>query len=78
MNASQATNVKEVYVTDVAVTLTEQTQNADPQTNKYQQETKALLNVAPRNVFNAYLLARWDETNRVQPMPLSLYNNLLQ
>ena len=73
----QKTNVKEVYVTDVAVTLTEQTQNVDPQTNLYQKETKALLNVSPRNVFNAYLLARGDETNRVQPMPLILYNNLL-
>ncbi len=73
----QKTNVKQVYVTDVAVTLTEQTQNVDPQTNAYQKETKALLNVSPRNVFNAYLLGRADETNRVQPMPLILYNNLL-
>src|SRR6266849_10353312 len=77
LTPSQVTNVKEVYVTDVAVTLTEQTQNVDPQTKIFQTETKALLNVSPRNVFDAYLLARGDYTNRVQPMPLSLYNNLL-
>jgi len=57
------------FVTDVAVTLTEQTQNPDPQTNQFQTETKALLNVAPRKVFNAWELANDKLTNRVQPMP---------
>jgi len=57
------------FVTDVAVTLTEQTQNPDPQTNQFQTETKALLNVSPRNVFNAWELANDKLTNRVQPMP---------
>jgi hypothetical protein len=65
-----------MYVTDVAVTLTEQTQNADPQTHQIQSETKALLNVSPRNVFDAYLLARQDYKNRVQPMPLKTFNLL--
>lgn len=64
------------FVTDVAVTLTEQTQNPDPQTHIIQQETKALLNVSPRNVFNAFLLARQDYTNRVQVMPLKTVNLL--
>ena len=57
------------FVTDVAVTLTEQTQNPDPQTNQFQTETKALLNVSPRNVFNAWELANAKLTDRVQPMP---------
>ena len=70
-------NAEFVFVTDVAVTLTVQTQLQDPQTHQFQNETKALLNVSPRNVFNAYLLARQDETNRVQVMPLSTKNNLL-
>src|SRR5213078_3292762 len=62
------------FITDVAVTLTELTQNADPQTHIKQSETKALLNVSPRNVFDAYLLARQGYTNRVQPMPPSVLN----
>ena len=55
------------YVTDVEVTLTEQTQLQDPQTGQYQQETKALLNVSPRNVFSAWELDGGDLTDRVQP-----------
>ncbi len=70
-------NAEFVFVTDVAVTLTEQTQYADPQTHQFQTETKALLNVSPRNVFNAYLLARGDDTNRVQVMPFVTKNNIL-
>jgi len=65
------------FVTDVAVTLTVQTPLQDPQTHQFQQETKALLNVSPRNVFNAFLLARQDITNRVQPMPWVTKNNIL-
>ena len=65
------------FITDVAVTLTELTQNADPQTHVKQSETKALLNVSPRNVFNAFLLARQNNTNRVQAMPLVTKTNLL-
>jgi len=65
------------FVTDVAVTLTVQTQLQDSQTHQFQQETKALLNVSPRNVFNAFLLARQGTTNRVQPMPLITKTNLM-
>src|SRR6266849_2293331 len=57
------------YVVNVAVTLTVQTQNADPQTNQFQTETKALLNVSPRNVFEGWQLASGSVANRVQPMP---------
>jgi len=64
----------DTFVTGVAVTLTEQTQNRDPQTNQFQSETKALLNVSPRNVFNAWELANAELTDRVQTMPPSVSN----
>ena len=59
-------------VTDVAVTLTVQTQNKDPQTGQFQQETKALLNVAPRNVVEVYDTASLTDPLRSQPMPASV------
>lgn len=71
------------FVTDVAVTLTVQTQNPDPQTPlingqpNYQTETKALLNVSPRNVFNAFEFAELDYLNRIQPTPLIIKGNTL-
>jgi hypothetical protein len=58
------------YVIDVQVTLTEQTQFQDPQSQQYQQETKALLNVSPRNVFNAWEMDGADLVDRVQPYDL--------
>jgi prepilin-type N-terminal cleavage/methylation domain-containing protein len=64
------------YVLDVAVTLTEQTQDKDPQTQQFQRETKALLNVSPRNVYYTWELAGFGLTNRVQPMPPSVTNLL--
>jgi type II secretory pathway pseudopilin PulG len=64
--ATSATNP--CFVTDVAVTLTVQTQLPDPSTGAYQKETKALLNVSPRNVFDAYELFTLNN-NRVEPMP---------
>ena len=57
------------YVTDVAITLTVQTQQIDPVTKQFQKETKALLNVSPRNVFNAWELAALGMPERVQPTP---------
>jgi len=60
------------YVVDVSVTLTVQTQNPDPQTNQYQTETKALLNVSPRNVFEGWQMASGGVTNRTQPMPATV------
>ena len=71
------------FVTDVAVTLTVQTQNPDPQVPlvngrpNYQTETKALLNVSPRNVFDAYEFATLDYLNRIQPTPLIIKGNTL-
>jgi prepilin-type N-terminal cleavage/methylation domain-containing protein len=60
------------FVIDVAITLTVRTQHKDPVTHAYQKETKALLNVAPRNVFNAWELASISSNNRIQPMPATI------
>jgi type II secretory pathway pseudopilin PulG len=65
----QQTVLGNTYVTDVAITLTVQTQQKDPITKHYQTETKALLNVSPRNVFNVWQLAGANLTDHVQPMP---------
>ena len=62
----------QTYVVDVAITLTVQTANRDPQTGLFQRETKALLNVSPRNVFNVWQLAGLGYQNRVQPTPASV------
>jgi hypothetical protein len=59
-------------VTDVAVTLTVQTQNQDQQTLQFQKETKALLNVSPRNVVEVYDTASLTDPMRSQPMPASV------
>jgi type II secretory pathway pseudopilin PulG len=60
------------FVIDVAVTLTVQTQEVDPVTKQFQKETKALLNVSPRNVFNTWSLASIGYTDRVQSTPTSV------
>ena len=62
------------YVLDVAITLTVQTQARDPITQQFQTETKALLNVSPRNVFDVWQLASLGTpyTSRVQPMPATV------
>lgn len=60
------------YVVGVAITLTVQTANRDPQTGLFQRETKALLNVSPRNVFNVWQMAGLGYQNRVQPTPASV------
>jgi len=57
------------FVVDVAITLTVQTAQADPITGAFQTETKALLNVSPRNVYYVWQLASGAVNNRVQPMP---------
>ncbi len=64
------------FVLDVAITLTVKTQAKDVITNQYQQETKALLNVSPRNVFNVWQLASAGIMNRVQKMPPTVTNLL--
>jgi type II secretory pathway pseudopilin PulG len=59
-------------VTNVAVTLTVQTQNKDLQTGQFQPETKALLNVAPRNVVEVYATANLVDPTRAQPIPATV------
>lgn len=65
----QQTLGTDTYVVDVAITLTVQTATQDLQTGSYQNETKALLNVSPRNVFEVWQMASAGLTNRIQPMP---------
>jgi len=60
------------YVLDVAITLTVNTELKDTVTKKFQAETKALLNVSPRNVFNVWQLASAGMFSRVQPMPATV------
>lgn len=60
------------YIVDVAITLTVNTLRVDPVTRQQQTETKALLNVSPRNVFNVWELASLGITNRLQPMPATV------
>ena len=60
------------FVTDVAVTLTVQTQRQDPQTQQFQTETKALLNISPRNVFYVWELYSTNQIPRNQPTPASV------
>jgi hypothetical protein len=57
------------FILDVAITLTVRTQTLDPVTRQYQTETKALLNVSPRNVFNTWQHAGLGLRNRIQPIP---------
>ena len=58
-----------IYVADVAITLTVQTQLIDPVTKAFQKETKALLNVTPRNVYNTWQVASLGYGERVQSTP---------
>jgi prepilin-type N-terminal cleavage/methylation domain-containing protein len=60
------------YVIDVAITLTVETQVIDPVTKQKQTETKALLNVSPRNTYNAWQMASLGLSSRIQPMPPSI------
>ena len=60
------------FVLDVAVTLTVQTEQIDPITKQFQTETKALLNVSPRNVFTAWEMASLTFTDHVQSTPVTV------
>jgi prepilin-type N-terminal cleavage/methylation domain-containing protein len=78
VNLTGGGTVTETFVVNVAVTLTVNTQNKDLQTSQTQTETKALLNIAPRNVFEAWQLAGSPSGYvRAQPMPSNVYNTLL-
>ena len=60
------------YVINVTLTMTIQTQDKDPKTQQFQTETKALLNVSPRNVYEAWQLSSAGILGRIQPMPYSV------
>ena len=60
------------FVVDVAVTLTVWTQQVDSVTHQFQTETKALLNISPRNVFGAWELASIGYTDRIQSTPATV------
>jgi type II secretory pathway pseudopilin PulG len=62
----------QTFVIGVAITLTVRTEDVDPVTGLYQMETKALLNVSPRNVFHVWQMAGLNINNRVQPMPATV------
>ena len=64
------------FIVGVAITLTVQSRDRDPITNQFQRESKALLNVSPRNVFNVWQNASLGLNNRVQPTPPSVTNLL--
>jgi hypothetical protein len=57
------------FVVNVAITLTVLTQDRDPTTRVFQRETKALLNVSPRNVFNVWQLVSQDLSDYSQTTP---------
>jgi type II secretory pathway pseudopilin PulG len=59
-------------VLDVAVTLTVKSQLREKTTQDFQTETKALLNVSPRNVFFTWEFAGLGYMNRVQPTPAAI------
>jgi prepilin-type N-terminal cleavage/methylation domain-containing protein len=66
-----------LYVLDVAVTLTVRTQLIDPLTKTYQKETKALLNISPRNVLYTWQLHGDAYDDHVQATPTHITTNLL-
>ena len=71
----QQTVLPNTFVTNVAISLTTRAQFRDRSAG-IQKETKSLLNVAPRNVFNSWLLASMATSNRVHSMPPSIVSLL--
>jgi prepilin-type N-terminal cleavage/methylation domain-containing protein len=65
----QVTVGTNTFVTALAVTLTVRTLQKDSLTRQYDSMTKALLNVAPRNVFSVWQMSTLNGTNRIQPLP---------
>ena len=57
------------FVTGVAVTLSVKSQQKDHFSKTFQQATKTLLNVSPRNIFLVWSMVSIGITNRLQPMP---------
>ncbi len=72
----QQTISGQTYVINVAIMTTVRTHDVDSVTGEFQVVTKALLNVAPRNVFHTWQIAGLGYTNRIQPLPPSVTNLL--
>lgn len=64
------------YVVNVAIMTTVRTHDRHRITGEFQVVTKALLNVAPRNVFHTWQMASLGYVNRIQPLPPSVENLL--
>jgi len=60
------------FVINVAIMTTVRTDERDQITGEFQTVTKALLNVAPRNVYNVWQIASLGYDNRIQPLPGSV------
>jgi prepilin-type N-terminal cleavage/methylation domain-containing protein len=60
------------YVINVAIMTTVRTDERDKTTGQFQRVTKALLNVAPRNVFNVWQVASLTYIDRIEPLPASV------
>jgi type II secretory pathway pseudopilin PulG len=64
------------YVINVAIMTTVRTQDRHPITGEFMVVTKALLNVAPRNVFHTWQSASFGYSNRIQPLPATVVSLL--
>jgi prepilin-type N-terminal cleavage/methylation domain-containing protein len=60
------------FVTGVAVTLSVRSQQRDVHSKGFQEATKTLLNVSPRNIFHVWTMASIGVHTRHQPMPPSV------
>ena len=72
----QRTIDSRTYVINVAIMTTVRTHDRDSVTGNFQVVTKALLNVAPRNVFHTWQIAGLGYTERIQPLPATVLNLL--
>ena len=68
----QRTIYGNTYVINVAIMTTVRTDERDKTTGQFQTVTKALLNVAPRNVFNVWQVASLNYRDRIEPLPASV------
>jgi prepilin-type N-terminal cleavage/methylation domain-containing protein len=68
----QRTIYGNTYVINVAIMTTVRTDEVDQTTGQFQTVTKALLNVAPRNVFNVWQVASLNYKDRIEPLPASV------
>jgi prepilin-type N-terminal cleavage/methylation domain-containing protein len=68
----QRTIYGNTYVINVAIMITVRTDQQDKNTGQFLTVTKALLNVAPRNVFNVWQVASLNYRNRIEPLPASV------